>query len=78
MNANVGNLDRIIRIIVGVVILSLVFILPGSEKWWGLLGLLPLVTGLIRFCPAYTPFGINTCRVEHKPEQTGTHVEGHG
>ena len=61
MNANVGSVDRIVRIVAGVAILSLLFVLEGNARWWGLVGLLPLTTGLISWCPAYTVLGMNTC-----------------
>jgi hypothetical protein len=61
MKLNVGSLDRIIRIAIGIALLALIFILPGNARWWGLIGLLPLGTGLFGFCPAYTLFGLNTC-----------------
>jgi len=59
MNPNVGSLDRTIRIVVGIVILALGLI---YKSWWGLLGLLPLLTGVLRCCPGYLPFHISTCR----------------
>lgn len=61
MKANVGGADRVLRILVGLGLLALVFILPGAERWWGLVGLVPLLTGLVRFCPVYSLFGLNTC-----------------
>ena len=61
MEVNVGGVDRTIRIILGIVILSLVFILEGNARWWGLIGIVPIATGLLRWCPAYLPFGIKTC-----------------
>jgi hypothetical protein len=61
MQANVGGIDRGIRIVAGLVLLSLVFVLEGSARWWGLIGIVPLATGLLRWCPAYLPFGIRTC-----------------
>lgn len=61
MTMNVGGVDRIIRIVAGIVLLSLFFVLEGNARYWGLVGLLPLATGVFRFCPAYTLFGINTC-----------------
>ena len=60
MNANVGILDRAVRIVVGVALLSLLYFLDGSNRWWGLVGLLPLGTAMFRYCPAYAPFGIST------------------
>lgn len=62
MEQNVGGVDRILRIVAGLALLSLVFLLDGSNRWWGLVGLVPLGTGLLRWCPAYLPFGIKTCR----------------
>jgi len=61
MKANVGGIDRLLRILVGLGLLALVFILPGPERWWGLVGLVPLLTGLVRFCPVYSLFGLSTC-----------------
>jgi len=58
MTCNVGGIDRIARILVGLGLLSLVVV--GPQTLWGLVGLVPLVTGLFRWCPAYTLFGINT------------------
>ena len=64
MIANVGGIDRVLRIVAGLVILSLYFVLEGANRWLALVGLLPLVTGVIGWCPAYLPFRINTSRVE--------------
>lgn len=62
MVSNVGGIDRVVRIVVGLALLSLVFILDGDNRWWGLIGLVVLATGVLRWCPAYVPFGIKTCR----------------
>jgi len=62
MQPNVGSLDRAVRIIVGLVLIALVFV--GPKTPWGWVGLVPLATGIIRWCPAYMPFGIRTCRKE--------------
>lgn len=59
MNQNVGGVDRIARIVVGLVLLSLVFV--GPKTLWGLIGLVPLSTGTLAWCPAYLPFGLKTC-----------------
>jgi hypothetical protein len=56
---NIGTIDRLLRVIVGLVLLSLVVI--GPHSLWGLAGLVPLGTALIGFCPAYRLFGLNTC-----------------
>ncbi len=61
MTRNVGNVDRMLRIIAGLAILSLVFFIDSSLRWWGLIGLVLLVTGLTRRCPAYSLFGIDSC-----------------
>jgi hypothetical protein len=60
MNVNVGGLDRGMRIVAGVAVLSLFFFLDGSARWWSLLGVPLLGTGLIGWCPAYLPFGLST------------------
>jgi len=51
---------------VGVALLALVFVLEGSARWLGLIGILPLATGLFRFCPAYALFGLSTCPMQAK------------
>ena len=57
---NEGPIDRALRVILGVAILSLVFV--GPRSGWGYLGFLPIVTGLFGNCPLYTAFGFSTCR----------------
>ena len=61
MAANVGGIDRTLRIVVGIAVLALFFVLEGNARYWALLGAVPLFTGLFRFCPAYTLLGISTC-----------------
>lgn len=61
MTQNVGGIDRTLRIVAGLAILSLLVWLDGNVRWWGLLGLVPLGTALLRWCPAYTLIGVNTC-----------------
>jgi len=61
MNANVGGIDRTLRIVVGIVLFALFFVLEGNARYLGLLGLVMLATGIFRFCPAYTLLGVNTC-----------------
>lgn len=60
MTPNIGTADRVIRIIVGLALLSLTFLLDGNNRWWGLLGLGPLLTAFYRFCPPYKWLGIDT------------------
>lgn len=57
--SNIGTIDRILRVVVGLGLLSLVFV--GPQTWWGLIGLIPLVTALIGFCPAYRLIGFSSC-----------------
>ena len=65
MKVNEGSIDRVVRIVAGLVLISLVFIGPQSP--WGWIGILPLATGLIGWCPAYTLFGIDTCKMKKDP-----------
>jgi hypothetical protein len=58
MTRNEGNVDRIMRVVLGLVLLSLTFV--GPRTWLGLVGLVPLATGLIGFCPLYRLLGIGT------------------
>ena len=58
MTGNVGGIDRVLRILVGLGLLSLVFV--GPQTPWGWIGVVPLLTGLIGWCPVYTPFGWST------------------
>lgn len=62
MTPNVGTIDRAVRIVVGLGLISLVFV--GPQTPWGWIGLLPLATGLIGWCPPYALRGINTCGVK--------------
>ncbi len=64
MTVNEGTIDRIIRVVIGIALISLVF--TGPQTMWGLVGIVPLVTGLVGFCPAYKLFGLSTCAVEKK------------
>ena len=59
MKSNAGGIDRILRIVAGLVLLGLT--LTGNIGAWGWIGVVPLATGLIGWCPAYTLLGLNTC-----------------
>ncbi|OHC73444.1 MAG: hypothetical protein A3G18_05000 [Rhodospirillales bacterium RIFCSPLOWO2_12_FULL_58_28] len=61
MKKNVGNADKALRIIVGLGLVSIVFVGPQTPFGW--VGLIPLLTAFIGFCPAYTIFGLNTCAI---------------
>lgn len=61
MKPNVGNADRVVRILIGLGLFSLLFLLEGNAKWFGLIGLVPLLTGTLRYCPLYAVLGLDTC-----------------
>ncbi len=61
MTRNEGTLDRALRIILGLALISLVFV--GPQTPWGWVGLIPLVTGAVGTCPLYSIFGISTCSI---------------
>ena len=67
MKRNVGTVDRAIRIAAGLVLLSLIFVVEGNARWWGLVGLLPLATGLAGWCALYSLLGIDTYHPRHEP-----------
>jgi len=58
MHTNEGSIDRVARVLLGAVLLSLVFF--GPHSWLGLLGIVPLLTGVVGFCPLYRVFGVST------------------
>lgn len=62
MKTNVGSIDRVARITVGAVLIGLAA--TGTVGWWGWLGVVPLMTGFIGWCPAYLPFGLSTCKMK--------------
>ena len=61
MKANVGGIDRVLRIVVG---LALIGVAASGVSVWGWIGVVPLATGLIKFCPLYPIFGFNTCPMQ--------------
>ena len=64
LSKNVGSIDRILRIVVGLGLISLVFV--GPQTPWGWIGIVPLLTAFISFCPLYTLIGIRTCPIGQK------------
>jgi hypothetical protein len=62
MKQNVHNIERVIRILIGLGLISLVFV--GPQTPWGWLGVIPLATGIIGWCPPYALLGINTCKTK--------------
>ena len=61
MVANVGKVDRIVRVILGIALLSVVLLAEGPMRWLGLIGIVPLATAFVDWCPAYSLFGMSTC-----------------
>ncbi|QCU89717.1 YgaP family membrane protein [Thiomicrorhabdus sediminis] len=68
MQCNVGSVDRNLRIFVGAVIIAVGVYM---QSWWGLIGLVPIVTAIANFCPAYTIFGLSTCKKETDETEQG-------
>ena len=66
MTTNIGGIERILRIVIGLVLVALAA--TGQIGVWGWLGLVPLATGLIGWCPPYSLLGINTCKNRNLPE----------
>lgn len=64
MKANVGGIDRTLRILVGIALIALAA--TGTVGAWGWIGVVPLVTGLFKFCPFYPLLGMSTCPMEKK------------
>ena len=61
MKTNVGTLDRVLRIGLGIALLAWMFAGEGALHWWGAIGIVPLATGVLGFCPLYGLFGLRTC-----------------
>ncbi len=64
MKINVGSIDRALRIVVGLALIGAT--LAGMIGVWGWIGIVPLLTGIFKFCPAYAMFGMSTCPMENK------------
>ena len=65
LKTNVGGIDRALRIIVGLALLAGFFLLPdASYRWFLLIGIVPLVTGLMSSCPLYSILGVSTCKLK--------------
>jgi hypothetical protein len=65
MKTNVGFIDRVIRVIAGCAILGAGYYF---KSWWGLVGIVPLLTAALGYCPAYPLIGLNTCGVDAKKD----------
>jgi hypothetical protein len=64
MSTNVGSVDRILRVIVGIALLAFAFTSASQYAWIGYIGIVPILTAAIGWCPAYTLLGIKTCPVK--------------
>jgi Protein of unknown function (DUF2892) len=64
MQKNVGSADKIVRIVLGLGLLSLLFLLEAPMKYLGLIGIVPLATSLMGWCPLYTLLSVNTCKIK--------------
>ncbi len=61
MKKNVGSIDKVVRVVLGLVIIALGIL---NQSWWGLVGVLPIFTATLGWCPAYLTFGISTCKTK--------------
>jgi hypothetical protein len=66
MKKNVGGIDRILRITLGIALLIFAFVGPEGVNKLGFIGLIPLATGLMNFCPLYPIFGFSTCKLKQQ------------
>ena len=68
LRRNEGTIDRAFRVLLGITLLSLLFV--GPRTWWGLVGLVPLLTGLVGSCPLYSLLGLSTCPLKEQPAKS--------
>ena len=66
MKINVGSIDRAVRVVLGLVLIALFFILDGDLRYIGLIGIIPLATAAMRSCPLYSVLGMSTCPAENR------------
>jgi hypothetical protein len=66
MTANVGSIDRILRIVAGLALLAFALFSGSAYAWLGYIGVVPLATAFMRWCPAYTLIGVSTCPIDSK------------
>lgn len=65
MMRNVGSIDRVVRVVASVAILAAGF---AFKSWWGLVGVVPLLTATLGWCPLYAPFGLSTCPMKSRTQ----------
>lgn len=66
MQANVGRVDKVIRIIGGIALLAFAYYGQGTSRWLGLIGIVPILTAVTSFCPLYALLGVKTCEVSER------------
>lgn len=66
MKKNIGSTDKVLRLIIGILIIVIGLV---TKSWWGLIGLIPIATALIGWCPLYVPFGITTCKTKSEEQK---------
>ena len=64
MKKNIHNVERVVRVLVGLILVVMAFTEP--QNLWFLMGLIPIITGLVGWCPPYAMLGINTCKFKNK------------
>ena len=64
MNTNVGGIDRVLRVVIGIALLAFAFTSASTYAWIGYIGVVPLLTSAIGWCPLYTLLGIRTCPIK--------------
>ena len=69
MEKNVGSTDKVIRWIIGLLLISMIFWVHSSWRWVGLIGFIPILTGSINYCPLYQVIGISTAKKPDQPQQ---------
>jgi sulfite exporter TauE/SafE len=62
MGINMGGIDRVLRVVAGIALVLFALFSTSAYHWWGLIGIVPLLTGALGRCPLYALFGITTCR----------------
>ncbi len=66
MKTNIGSFDKTVRIVAGLILVSMFYWVDGSLKYFGIVGLVLLITSFVGFCPLYSFLGINTCKTKSK------------
>lgn len=66
MKKNVGSIDKVLRLLLALGLFSLFFLLEGNARYWAIVGVVPLTTGLLNSCPLYTLLGLSTCPLKAK------------